>query len=341
MARREGVWRSPGYRSARRRAQATQVCLALVLFALAVALALDVVEAGIGAMVFNGGRETEQDVRSLVDNVNLAANWFAILATATAVCFLAWLSRSVDNAPPLAAGTPERGPRESIAWWLVPGLDLFMPAVIVADLYARLGVQRRSGRDAVVMAWWVATAGGLVLALLAYGMRPDLQPDVAAAAQSQGVAGTAADLVCLVAAVLGLWLVAEIQGRADLRATTLGLEVASPSGAAVATPGGATPGGTFVWPEWVSGGATSPLAPLVPRPKPGSQVPWEPAPGRIDAGGSGSPDASDAGDTIEAHPPGSGDSRPTETVLYCPRCGRRRTAAGRFCAGCGLDLGNP
>ena len=66
--------------------------------------------------------------------------------TTTFIATIAWLSRSVENAPSLRGGTPRWSPRWSIAWWFAPIGNLFMPALVIRDLARRIGPDGR-GRD--------------------------------------------------------------------------------------------------------------------------------------------------------------------------------------------------
>lgn len=80
--------------------------------------------------------------------------FFALIATA--VAFLAWLSRAVDNVSALGAGQPLVSPRWSIGWWFVPFANLVMPFRIVKDLDQRMTPtgQPRSG---ALLGWWWAS----------------------------------------------------------------------------------------------------------------------------------------------------------------------------------------
>ncbi len=81
--------------------------------------------------------------------------------------FLAWLSRSVENAAALGDPPPPHTPRGAILWWFVPLANVFIPYRVVADLAWRAGVERR-----LVWAWWAlwlvpVVAGGVMGGLAA------------------------------------------------------------------------------------------------------------------------------------------------------------------------------
>jgi hypothetical protein len=72
----------------------------------------------------------------------------------TAIAYLAWLSRSVDNVPGLGGGKPVATPAWSIGWWFIPIANLFKPYQIVVDLYRRMAPVEKVGTG-IVGAWWV------------------------------------------------------------------------------------------------------------------------------------------------------------------------------------------
>jgi hypothetical protein len=81
--------------------------------------------------------------------------WLAIYIP-TVIAFLAWLSRSVANAPALGAGIPPSSPRAAIVWWFVPFANLVKPYQIVKDLYERLALLGDPrGKTRLVLAWWL------------------------------------------------------------------------------------------------------------------------------------------------------------------------------------------
>lgn len=89
------------------------------------------------------------------EQVALWAGFSLLLLVASAVTFLAWLSRVVENVPALGGGTPLVGPRGAILWWFAPGANLFQPYRIVADVWRRLAPTPAERGTALVVAWWV------------------------------------------------------------------------------------------------------------------------------------------------------------------------------------------
>lgn len=213
----EGTWRSPGYRSARTRATAAQIMLGLsgvlaILAALTLLSGLSILND------FDSGRPADLRLDAWVSSSFGVSAWQALVSLGTALAFLAWLSRSVDNVPPLQGGTPKWSPRWSIGWWFVPIAWFVMPFLVVRDLARHMGGPGTS-IETVVTAWWVLFVGSLI------GSRvPDLMalPDTDAA-RSWILVSTVAQLGYLAAAALAILVVRRLQVAADDRARVLSM----------------------------------------------------------------------------------------------------------------------
>ena len=70
----------------------------------------------------------------------------------TAVAWLAWQSRTVDNEAPLAIGPSPWSPAMSIVWWFVPLANLVQPYRIHADIHRRYVATQGTG---LVLVWWL------------------------------------------------------------------------------------------------------------------------------------------------------------------------------------------
>jgi hypothetical protein len=130
----------------------TYILLGLaILYAIAMLLALVnlvlVVNAG------EAGTLTEARAASAETLIYNAAAGFMVFYVLSAIAFLAWLSRAVDNAPPLGVGFPPTSPTGAIGWWFVPVANLFKPYQVVADLNRRMSLQRP--RTWLPLAWWL------------------------------------------------------------------------------------------------------------------------------------------------------------------------------------------
>ena len=149
----QGTWRSGGYRSSRRRSWRAVGMVGAVILGYAAGVAVDLWGFTLLAAAEAGTLTVAQgaDYDGLVATV---AGLTAALYVVSALFFLAWLSRLVDNTPPLTGRTPVRGPRQAIGWWFVPLAFLFVPYGIVRDTMEELApVGRSAGR--IVLAWWL------------------------------------------------------------------------------------------------------------------------------------------------------------------------------------------
>ena len=138
----------------------------------------------------------------------------AVAYVVTAIAFLAWLSRSVDNVPRLGGGTPAVTPGWSIGWWFIPFANLVKPYQIVADLYRRMAPAAGIGTG-IVLTWWVFFLMSGILANIAgrfWG--------AAATLDSLRVGlglFTISDLADPFGAILGISIVLQVQRWADAR----------------------------------------------------------------------------------------------------------------------------
>lgn len=291
--RMEGSWRSPGYRSARLRARAAYISFGLMLLTVVVLAGLHAIQTGLIEQVIRGDIPSESDLLASDENVRVASGWYLIFWVASAVAFLCWLSRSVENSPPLGAGTPVRSPRESIGWWFVPFASLLIPYQIVRDLYERLATPQRDGKGGLVLGWWILFIGGAVVAVAARAASsPDATAEQLLTASQMTILS---DVVDAIGIGFALWLIHELQARADLRAIVLGL------GIGVAAPA--------VWPV----GSPMPQRSLAP-----------PASAGVPAG--------EGRTTIVAFCPGCGQPRLPD-ARFCAGCGRDLAALGTVAGG--------
>lgn len=131
----------------------------------------------------------------------------------TAITWLAWQSRSVDNIGALGVGPSKFTPRWSIGWWFLPFANLVMPYRVHRDLQRRYQVALAGG---LVMAWWLLylamsivsnAAGRIWLAAESYD---EVQAGLTLWAVSSGLT--------VVAAFLAIIVVRRFQAAADVLA---------------------------------------------------------------------------------------------------------------------------
>ena len=146
----------------------------------------------------------------------LSLAYLALFALA-GIAFLAWLSRAVDNAPAIRAGTPPRSPRGAIGWWFVPFANLLVPFQIVADLHDRLGPRGADRARPLLLAWWLLYIAGSYVSLLALRAGSDTIEEL----QSGFDRGIVVDLLLVLSGVLAIAVVGKIQRREDVRAAAV------------------------------------------------------------------------------------------------------------------------
>ena len=223
-----GGWQSPGYRSARTRARWATVLVGITS-AIAAFAALFVAggfslldQAELGLLSATEGEQFDRTATAL--GVWL---WAAYLASAIAV--LAWLSRSVENVPPLGGGTPRLSPRWAIGWWFVPIANLWKPYGIVRDLWTRLATPARRRGSGVLTAWWVLW----VVSAITDRVTRQVSRNAETIDELRGALSVSfvATVGVFVAGVLFILVIREIQARADERALALAVPAGpSPSG---------------------------------------------------------------------------------------------------------------
>jgi hypothetical protein len=187
----------------------------------------------------NGIYASDAELNGYFESANSADGLVLLALVGTAIAFIAWLSRSVENVPPLGGGVPSESPRYAIGWWFVPIAFLWKPYTVVRDTWDRLAPTGRASGGGLVVAWWIAwIAGGMLgrvvqsLANASEATLDDAKTFFSVAALSQ--------LMLVGSAICAFFVVREMQRRADERALALGLEAPTaqwPVAAANAIPG--------------------------------------------------------------------------------------------------------
>jgi hypothetical protein len=169
-----------------------------------------------------GSLPTSAQTAALLATGRSATEVFGFCGLAMIIAFFAWSSRTVDNVPPLAGGTPRESPRASVGWWFVPIVDFWKQYSIIREVWDRLSVPSRPAGGWIVEAWWITLIAGFLVDKVAVVLESNA--DTWRSAQlARGI-----DLISVVsylaAAILGLVMVREIQARADFRANALGFD---------------------------------------------------------------------------------------------------------------------
>jgi hypothetical protein len=221
---RDGTWRSPGYRSSRTRGHVVVALLAATIVADAIAVLAGAW--GVGLMgAADAGTLQEAEATAFDGMYGLVGLLQSFLYFASAIAVLRWLSRVVDNIPPLTGRTPPRSPREAIGWWFVPLANYVMPFQIVSDSLRRLHLGDGDRTERLLLPWWVLwIAAGLVSTLFTRLPRETIDElRVGFAAVALG------DAAYVVSGCLLIAIVRAFERRSLARAAALGIGQASPS----------------------------------------------------------------------------------------------------------------
>ncbi|MCU0506001.1 MAG: DUF4328 domain-containing protein [Chloroflexi bacterium] len=214
---REGTWASPGYRSSHVRGRAVLVILAAIALADLIAIRLDL--GGVVLMAEAEAGTLTEETAVAFDQLHAAVGLLQTgLLVASAVAFLAWLSRVVDNVPPLTGRTPQRGPRAAIGWWFVPVATLVVPFMIVSDTARRLR-PTSDGMGLVLPAWWALWLATSNLGILLVRMPTDTIDDLRTAYLTFALT----DLLDAIAALLLVVVVWRIERWSRARAAQVGI----------------------------------------------------------------------------------------------------------------------
>lgn len=161
------------------------------------------------------------------------AGAFLVAFVATAVGFLAWLSRTVDNMPQLTGSAPPVTPRWSIGWWFVPFANLVKPYQVVRDANLWMARDQRAASGTIVLIWWLVwiTSGlaGTIVSRLP-------EPTTLDGLSGWFTANLVVDAIGVASAVLAILVVRQIQGRADRLSAAPRAALASPDAQAKLPP---------------------------------------------------------------------------------------------------------
>ena len=219
----EGSWQSPGYRGAGTRARWAQGLFVAVGLVLAWEMALASQGNQFAHALASGTFVSSSEVVVWANNVDSAGNVYLVVAIGLAVAFIAWLSRPVDNVPPLNRGTPHDSPRWAVGWWFIPIAFLWKPYTVVRENWDRLATPLHHGRDKWVLGWWGCWIAGTMISRLANGLASAsnasyTELETAYADQMLGLG------LLLGSAVLGFFVIRDMEARARDCAIELGLE---------------------------------------------------------------------------------------------------------------------
>lgn len=181
-------WRAPGAeRPARTAAEQGVATLAVVLVPLlwataAVAVAAAGAEAWrYGLLLASREGALSAGVVAASDALVASAGVLApTLAALAGLLLVIWTVKASQAAAAIAGVRPARTTRAIVAGWLVPGLNLFVPGSVLAEIEhaaLRRPVGERPRPSRLVLLWWLLWAGGVVFAtvVLLWSLRTGVQ----------------------------------------------------------------------------------------------------------------------------------------------------------------------
>lgn len=194
----------------------TRAWFAIVLIAITTAvIALEILIIGRGfSFVERFGSVTLAELSLWQRNLNTISGIYLLALVPTAIAYLAWQSRVVDNIPALSGSEPWVSPRWSIALWFVPLANFVAPYKVVADAWSRLADRASERRPTVVLGWWLLWIGGGVgTRLLITLSNPETAPELNAFLTGISVALAAH----VVSGLLLIWIIREMERRIRVR----------------------------------------------------------------------------------------------------------------------------
>jgi len=219
----EGTWQSPGYRSSWLRARIVVALLAAAVAMDAIGTLLDLQGLRLVAAA-EAGTLTDAEAIAFDDLNGKVAIIQLVLYLASAVGVVAWLSRVVENIPPLTGRTPQRGPRAAIGWWFVPIASYVVPYRIVSDAVRRLRTTDGEGAERLLLPWWALWLVGTMLGSVLWRLPSDTLDELWARFAITAVS----DGAYVVAGILLILIVRAVEQRSDSRALGLGLGRSGP-----------------------------------------------------------------------------------------------------------------
>ena len=235
------------------RSSGTRAKWALALLGLTVAIVvlMGLAMAQGNALVDRIGSATiKSDLAAYERETQTLAGAYYLALIGSAIAFLAWLSRAVDNTPALGGGQPIVSPRAAIGWWFAPLANIVMGYRIVADLWRRMAPADAPARTFLVVLWWILWLGSNFM--MSWLVQRNL--DTIPALRAYFTDGMILYLVNAASGCILISLVWVTERRAQARGAGAAAHAMDPAGASM-------PGPTM---PPTLGGPTSPYGPPAP-----------------------------------------------------------------------------
>jgi hypothetical protein len=224
----EGNWQPAGYIEPRWRSRCAQVLFGLAAAVTAYEAVLAAQGSSFTRALANHDYVSPRDVATWADNVDAAGGVYVCVTIALAVCFIAWLYRTVANVPALGGGTASQSPRWAAIWWFVPIAFLWMPYTVVRESWERLATPDHNGQGKLVLAWWLCFIGGTLIARAtnAFANDPSASYSTLQTLYADEMLGFG---ILATSAVLGLLIVRRMDERARWRTFALARPMPEPA----------------------------------------------------------------------------------------------------------------
>lgn len=109
----------------------------------------------------DAGTLTQVQVDRLVAAYTVLGVLYAVTLVGWLISFLMWQYRAVKNAR-IVTGDSRNGPGLSVAWWFIPIANLFMPWLVLRDLWARTVRTASPVAGAFWLLWLASSIAGAV-----------------------------------------------------------------------------------------------------------------------------------------------------------------------------------
>jgi hypothetical protein len=213
------------------------------------------------SLVSNLATTTEDDLVAYDQNAALVAMVLLVTYIAAAIAMIAWLRRLVTNVLALGGGPPAVGPTGAVLWWFVPFANLFKPYQAVADSWRRLATSTGGSSTGTLVAWWLLFLAGNILGNV-YAQLP--LPETVEAFNGREMVNIASDVATILAGVLLIRIMLEVERRSVARSRAVAARVAEDE--RVAAEAAATSASMASWTLGQGAGAETSGAPLAEAP---------------------------------------------------------------------------
>lgn len=147
-------------------------------------------------------------------DLNRISGIYLLALVPTAIAYLAWQSRVVDNIPALSGSEAWVSPRWSIALWFIPLANFVASYRILADAWSRLADREEERRRTAVRWWWLLWFGGSIGTNILLAVS---KPDTPAGLNGFLTGFAAGTVANALAGIVLIWIIREMERRIRVR----------------------------------------------------------------------------------------------------------------------------